>query len=80
MRMSHDYEFRIKGRVSTELLATFTPLRAEPEQIETVVVGPILDRAELYGVLATLETFGMEIVALRRLPNRDACGTEDDRA
>ncbi len=66
--MTHDYEFRIKGRLSDELLATFAPLRAESAVPETVLVGPIEDRAQLYGVVARLESLGVELLELRRLP------------
>jgi hypothetical protein len=74
--MTHEYEFRIKGRLSEELLATFAPLRAETAIPETVLVGPITDRAQLYGVVARLETLGAELLELRRLPGeRSPAGT-----
>jgi len=64
--MSSDYEFRIKGRLSQELVATFAPLRAH-ENVETVLVGPITDRAQLHGIVARFEILGLEIVEFRRL-------------
>lgn len=68
--MSSDYEFRIKGRLSRELAATFAPLRTQ-ENVETVLVGPITDRAQLHGIIARFETLGLEIVEFRRLATRE---------
>jgi hypothetical protein len=66
--MSQEYEFRIKGRMSEELLATFAPLRAQPGSLETVLSGPIVDRADLHGVVARIETLGLDLLEMRRLP------------
>jgi hypothetical protein len=68
--MCSDYEYRIKGRLSRELLATFAPLRTDADIVETVLVGPIIDRAQLHGVIARFETLGLELLAFRRLPTR----------
>ena len=68
--MSGEYEFRIKGRLSQELLATFAPLETEADVVETVLVGPITDRAQLHGIIARFETLGLELVEFRRLPAR----------
>ena len=59
--MSSDYEFRIKGRISRELVATFAPLRTQ-DNVETVLVGTITDRAQLHGIIARFETLGLEIL------------------
>jgi hypothetical protein len=66
--MSQEYEFRIKGRMSEELLATFAPLRAQSGSVETVLSGPIVDRADLHGVVARIETLGLDLLEMRRLP------------
>ena len=73
--MSSDYEFRIKGRISRELVATFTPLRTQ-DNVETVLVGPITDRAQLHGIIARFETLGLEILEFRRLATH--AGKTDD--
>jgi hypothetical protein len=70
--VNHDYEFRVKGRIGPELLETFAPLQIEPDMTQTVLVGPIVDGADLYGVLARLETHGLELLELRRLPTQSA--------
>ncbi len=70
--MGSDYEFRIKGRLSPELLATFAPLQAEPDMVQTILVGDVTDRAELHGIIARFETFGLLLTEFRRLPDRPA--------
>ena len=68
--MSREYEFRIKGRLSPELLATFAPLETDADVVQTVLVGPITDRAQLHGIIARCETLGLELIEFRRLPTR----------
>ena len=73
--MTTDYEFRIKDRLSHELTATFAPLQTEAEVVQTVLVGPITDRAQLHGVIARIEMLGLELIEIRRLPSRRDDGT-----
>ena len=47
------------------------------EPVETVVHGPIQDQAALQGLLVRLETFGVQVVEVRRLHDRDP--SADDR-
>ena len=68
--MDREYEFRIKGRLSQELIETFAPLETEADVVQTVLVGPITDRAQLHGMIARFETLGLELVEFRRLPAR----------
>ena len=35
---------------------------------DTVLTGPLPDRAALYGVLAQIEALGLELLEVRRLP------------
>jgi hypothetical protein len=41
------------------------------EPVETVVHGPIQDQAALHGLLARLETFGVQVIEVRRLHEKD---------
>ena len=62
------YEIRIKGRLSDSLLAAFEGLRATVEPVETVLHGPVQDQAALYGLLDRIQSLGLELVEVRRLP------------
>jgi hypothetical protein len=63
----HHYEIRVRGRLGATSLAAFPGLRPQTQDNDTILSGPLADRAALYGLLALLETLGLEIVELRRL-------------
>jgi hypothetical protein len=62
------YEIRLRGHLGALMLAAFPSLSAEICGSDTVLRGPIQDRAALHGVLAQVESFGLELIELRRLP------------
>jgi hypothetical protein len=61
------YEIRVTGVLPPEILVDFERLSASVEPVETVVHGPLSDQAALYGLLARLETFGVQVVEVRRM-------------
>ena len=61
------YEIRVSGTLPPEALLDFERLRASVQQIETVLHGPLADQAALYGLLARLETLGVQVLEVRRL-------------
>jgi hypothetical protein len=65
------YEIRVAGVLPPEALLDFDRLTASVEPVETVVHGPIQDQAALHGLLARLETFGVEVIEVRRLREKD---------
>ena len=71
------YEIRVAGVLPPEALLDFDRLRASIEPVETLVQGPIQDQAALHGLLARLEAFGVQVIEVRRLHNRD--GSADDQ-
>jgi hypothetical protein len=62
------YEIRIKGRLTDAMLAAFEGLTATVEPGETVLQGPVQDQAALYGLLERIQSLGLELVEVRRLP------------
>jgi hypothetical protein len=60
------YEIRVRGRLGGMLLDSFPDLSAQADGTETVLTGPLVDQAALYGVLAQLEALGLELLELRR--------------
>ena len=69
--MNADYAFRISGRVPLALTAVLEPLKSVETGADTLLVGPVTDRAALHGYIAHLEALGLELVELRRLPAGD---------
>jgi hypothetical protein len=66
------YEIRVAGVLPPEALLDFERLSASVEPVETVVHGPLQDQAALHGLLARLETFGVQVIEVRRLHERDS--------
>lgn len=73
------YEIRVAGVLPAEALLDFGRLTASVEPVETVVHGPIQDQAALQGLLVRLETFGVQVVEVRRLHDRDPSAGDQDR-
>ena len=65
------YEIRVSGVLPPEVLLDFDRLTASVEPVETVVHGALQDQAALNGLLARLEAFGVEVIEVRRLHEKD---------
>jgi hypothetical protein len=61
------YEIRVIGVLPPEALLDFERLSASVEPVETILHGPLRDQAALHGLLARLQTFGVQVVEVRRL-------------
>jgi hypothetical protein len=66
--MTPQYEIRIRGRVGPALLSEIEGLEQSVERIETILHGPVVDQAALHGILQRIESLGLELVEVRRLP------------
>jgi hypothetical protein len=74
------YEIRVTGLLPPEALLDFDRLTASVEPVETVLHGPLRDQAALNRLLARLETFGVEVLEIRRLQDRDSSAREPNSA
>jgi hypothetical protein len=54
--------------VSPAVLDTFDAMESGVEPVETVLHGPVRDQAELHGLLRRLQSLGLELIEVRRLP------------
>ena len=66
-RTGQQYEIRLRGVLGESVLSAFPTLRAHGGDGITVLSGPIADQAALYGVLAQVETLGLELLGLSRV-------------
>ena len=62
------YELRVQGRLSPEVSQDFEEFDVSEAPAETVLLGEVVDGAHLHGVLARLESFGLQLVSLRAMP------------
>jgi hypothetical protein len=66
------YEIRVRGAVSDAVLQRFEGFESEVEPVETVLRGPIRDQSELQGLLARIESLGLELVEVKQLEGRSS--------
>jgi len=64
------FEIRLQGPVSEEVLDDFDAFNSDVGRVETVLHGKVRDQAALHRVLERIDSLGLEIVAVRRLPRR----------
>lgn len=65
---SMQYEIRVDGHMSETLVSAFPELEHVVISGQTVLYGPVVDEAHLYGLLARFQSLGLHVVELRRLP------------
>lgn len=61
------YEIRLRGILGQSALSAFPTLCARASDGVTVLSGPIADQAGLYGVLAQVESLGLELLGVSRV-------------
>jgi len=63
------YEIRIKGHLGREWTDWFEGLTIQlQDNDETLLTGPVVDQAALYGLLRKVRDVGMPLVSVMRVP------------
>ncbi|MEU3982130.1 hypothetical protein AB0F77_18840 [Streptomyces sp. NPDC026672] len=62
------YEIRIAGHLSETLAEAFPELEHVVVSDQTLLYGPVVDDAHLYGLLARFQSLGLRLLEMRRLP------------
>ncbi|MEU1273125.1 hypothetical protein [Streptomyces sp. NPDC005799] len=62
------YEIRIDGQLSTTLTAAFPELDHVVMSGQTVLFGPVVDEAQLYGLLIRCRSLGLRVVEMCQVP------------
>jgi hypothetical protein len=68
MATSH-YELRVRGCLSDPVPGRFDTLEPDAAGIDTILQGPVRDQAELHGVPERVQSVGLELLEVRRLPD-----------
>ncbi|MGI5359280.1 hypothetical protein ACQI4E_28740 [Streptomyces sp. CA-252508] len=63
------YEIRVEGHMSEPLTKAFPELEHVTMSGQTVLFGPVVDEAQLYGLLARCQSLGLTVMEMRRLPD-----------
>lgn len=67
------YEFRVSGRLSERVqhaVGDFCEARILPAPPETLIYGAVADQAQLHGILTFLESLGLQLVSVNRIPDQ----------
>jgi hypothetical protein len=72
------YAIRIRGRLGATALSAFPSMVAELKDGDTVLTGAVEDRSALFGVLAQIEAFGLELLELRQITATQSPSSGDD--
>ena len=69
--MMHEgiYEIHVRGRIGPAVRASFGRLASSERPPETVFCGPVRDDAELWAIMTRLQSLGLELLELHRLPD-----------
>jgi hypothetical protein len=62
------YEIRIDGQLSKTLAEAFPELDHVVVSDQTLLYGPVVDEAHLYGLLARCQSLGLRVLEMRRVP------------
>ena len=62
------YQIRVRGHLGETMRHAFIALHAAEHGPHTVLTGHFPDQAALYGVLAEIESLGLELIEVRRVP------------
>ena len=69
-RAAAPYMIRVNGHLGAMVLSAFPALATQRRGAHTVLTG-LLDQSALYGVLAEIETLGLDLIEIRKLtPDR----------
>lgn len=61
------YEFRVRGHLGQTMRTAFPEMRARVDGGDTLLSGALPDQAAVYGVLAAIESLGLELLEVRRV-------------
>ena len=61
------YVIRIKGRLGATALSAFPAMVPQVDGSDTVLTGQLPDQSALFGVLAQIESLGLELLELRQI-------------
>jgi hypothetical protein len=64
-----NYQIRIRGHLGPTMRRAFPGLHAQTQDRDTLLTGAVPDQAALHGLLAQVETLGLELLEVRRVPD-----------
>ena len=73
------YQIKIKSHLSSDWTDWFEGLTITPEEDgDTLLTGPVIDQAALYGLIKKVRDLGMTLISLNPVPPNDARPEKDE--
>jgi hypothetical protein len=69
MRPTQPYEIRVRGHLGNTMRHAFADLEVATRGSDTVLCGALPDQSALHGLLAQIESLGLDLLEVRRLPD-----------
>lgn len=63
------YEIRVSGLLSESVRQAFEPMNVVERPAESVIVGQVIDQAQLQGLLALIQSLGLQVESLHKFPD-----------
>lgn len=63
------YEIRVEGQLTEPLVKAFPELDHVLMAGQTILFGPVVDEAHLYGLLARCQSLGLRVLEIRQTPS-----------
>ena len=70
------YEIRLKGHLDERWAERFAGLHFSHDDGTTVLFGPVVDQAALYGLLRTVRDLGLPLVSVMEVGSRQVNGLD----
>lgn len=61
------YEIRVRGHLGQVMRTAFPEMQVDVDGDDTVLTGAMPDQAAVYGVLAAVESLGLELLEVRQV-------------
>jgi hypothetical protein len=66
------YEFVLRGEIGDRFGPLFEGMRLERDAGRTVLTGPVIDQAQMHGVIERIQELGLELVSVNPLPEGES--------
>lgn len=66
------YEFVLRGEIGDRFGLLFEGMRLERDAGRTVLTGPVIDQAQMHGVIERIQELGLELVSVNPLPEGES--------
>jgi len=74
------YEIRVRGVLNQRWSDWFDGFQIDNQMHDTVLVGPVIDQAELHGLLAKIRDLGLPIISVERVNSSGSDTLNDQEA